>query len=371
MRILHLIQCTNLGGMEQTTLQRMVGLTSLGHQCKVLSLNPLGALSPQLRRHDIKAEGLTYKGRGGWRSLPALYRKLRHCPADAILMTGHNLGATLALPSVPRNRRVLSIHFHHTGVLPDWQWRLIYRAACSRFRAITFPTDFIRYEAEKIYPPVAGLAVTLPNPFVIPPLPSRSEKEQARRDLGIPDGVFVVGNAGWLVERKRFDVFLCVVGRLANRPAPVLGLIAGDGPKKAELQSLALSLGIADRVRWLGWQDDLRKFYLALDVLVFNSDWDALGRTPLEALALGTPMVASVTHGGLAEVIDRDSYGYLTSTHDVDWLSARAWDILANPGLAGSTVEAARSRIVEYCNPKRDLDRLAQLLELNERPSHE
>jgi glycosyltransferase involved in cell wall biosynthesis len=118
-------------------------------------------------------------------------------------------------------------------------------------------------------------------------------------------------------------------------------------------------------VRWLGWQEDLRNFYLALDLLIFNSDWDALGRTPIEALAFGTPLVASVEHGGIGEVINHDRYGYLTSKHDIDWLSARAWELLANPALANSTAVAARSRIAEYCSPQGDLDRVVQLLDLN------
>jgi glycosyltransferase involved in cell wall biosynthesis len=365
MKILHLIQCTNLGGMERTTLERMCQLQNLGHECMVLSLNPLGALGPLLEQHAIPAEGLEYRGRGGWRSFPELRRKLNASSADALLMTGHNLLASLALGDLAIDRRVLSIHFHHEGVCPDWQWRLIYKTACTRFQTITFATDFIRKEAERIYPPVAKRAVTLPNPFAVPPAPSASDRALARTQLGIPDHAFVIGNAGWLIQRKRFDILLRVAAELLKHDQSALCVIAGDGPLRAELEALSQSLGIAGQVRWLGWQKDLRDFYLSLDVLVFNSDWDALGRTPVEALALGTPVVASVEKGGLVELICDDRFGFLTDRHDIPWMIAKLLELRNDAALKESIVSAARAHIAEKYSPVEDGKKLADLLGLD------
>jgi glycosyltransferase involved in cell wall biosynthesis len=365
MRILHLMQCTNLGGMEQATLERIRQLQNLGHQCSVLSLNPLGALRPLLEQHSIPAEGLVYRGRGGWRSFLPLRQKLKTIPADALLMTGHNLLATLALGDLAVDRRVLSIHFHHQGVCPNWQWQLIYKAACSRFQAIAFATDFIRKEAECIYPPVAGRAVTLPNPFAVPPAPTAMDRALARAQLGIPEGAFVIGNAGWLIQRKRFDVLLRVTQELMKQDPSAICIIAGDGPLRAELETLSQSLGIASQVRWLGWQNDLRNFYLSLDVLVFNSDWDALGRTPVEALALGAPVIASVKNGGLAEVIRDDRFGFLTDRHDIAWMNSKLLQLRSDPALKASIASAARAHIAETYCPIQDAERLSHLLNVN------
>jgi glycosyltransferase involved in cell wall biosynthesis len=365
MRILHMMQCTNLGGMEQATLERIRQLQHLGHECTVLSLNPLGALGPLLERHSIPAEGLAYQGQGGWRSFPQLRQKLKTISADALLMTGHNLSATLALGDLAINRRVLSIHFHHEGVCPNWQWRLIYKAACNRFQAITFATDFIRGEAERIYPPVAKLAMTLPNPFAVPPAPTAMDRKLARAQLGIPDGAFVIGNAGWLIQRKRFDVLLRVTSELMKHDHAALCVIAGDGPLRAELETLSRTLGVANQVKWLGWQDDLRNFYLSVDVLVFNSDWDALGRTPVEALALGTPVVASVENGGLAEVIRDDRFGFLTSHHDIAWMNSKLLKLRSDAALKESITSFARAHIAETFCPIQDAQKLVHLLSAN------
>jgi glycosyltransferase involved in cell wall biosynthesis len=365
MKILHLMQCTNLGGMEQATLERIRQLQHLGHECSVLSLNPLGALGPLLERHSIPAEGLAYRGRGGWRSFPELRQKLKSISTDALLMTGHNLSATLALGDLAIDRRVLSIHFHHEGVCPNWQWRLIYQAACNRFRTIAFATDFIREEAERIYPPVATRAITLPNPFAVPPAPTAADRSLARARLGIPGHAFVIGNAGWLIQRKRFDVLLRVTGELTKHDSSALCLVAGDGPLRAELETLSRTLGIASQVRWLGWQDDLRDFYLTVDVLVFNSDWDALGRTPVEALALGTPVVASVENGGLGEVIRDDRFGFLTNHHDIAWMNSKLLMLRSDKVLKESIVSAARTHIAQTCCPIQDAQKLVHLLSVN------
>ncbi len=159
MKILNLIQCANLGGMEQASLRLMRGLTEQGDDVRLLSLNPIGRLGPLLVEAKIPHEGLPYLGKGGWRSIRLLKSRLNEIQADGQIMAGHHLLAGLALGDFCRGHRILAIHFHHTGVAARWKWQMIYRIACKRFDAITFPCDFIRREAESIYPQVARLRI--------------------------------------------------------------------------------------------------------------------------------------------------------------------------------------------------------------------
>jgi glycosyltransferase involved in cell wall biosynthesis len=351
MKILNIMQCTNLGGMEQASLRLMAGLQHRGHTCRVLSLNPLGALAPLLVGQGIAAQGLPYAGKGGWRSFPALRRALRGAQADALVMTGHNLLAMLALGGVARSQRVLAMHFHHTGVKPAWQWRLIYRLACRRFQAVTFPSDFVRKEAEALYPALASISQTVRNPIPLPDLPSAADRLTAREKLGLPGAALIVGNAGWLIGRKRFDVFLQVARRVIEQVPGAIFLIAGDGPEKDSLQLLARELGISGNVRWLGWQQDLGAFYHSLDLLLFNSDWDAMGLTPLEAMSYGIPVVASVVNGGLREVINSAEVGFLLPVHDLQSLAQQTVSLLQ--GAERRTVGLrGRSRIAEIGSPE-------------------
>jgi glycosyltransferase involved in cell wall biosynthesis len=348
--------------MEQANLVRLAGLQQLGHHCELISLNPLGALGPLLERRRIPARGLPYRGVGGWRSFGAMYGGFRNVRADAIIMTGHNLVASVALGGLCGNRRLLAIDFHHSGVKSAAHWRLIYRIARRQFRAVTFPTNFVRQEAESLYPPIAEISHTLHDPVEIPDLPDEEARSAARSILGIPDDVPVIGNAGWLIPRKRFDVFLQTARRILDSSPKALFVIAGDGPERENLMRLADSLGLTGHVKWLGWQENLQQFYLALNVLLFNSDWDALGRTPLEAISLGVPVVASVANGGLSEILDREEYGFVTSTHDVDWLAEKVEVFVRNPERARAAALNGRDHLTRTSAPLLHAQQMAMLL---------
>ena len=350
MKILHIIQCTNLGGMERVALSITKGLQDRGHPCRWVSLNPLGGLKPLLEQSNIPSLGLPYRGPWGALSFPAMRRAFRSEPRDAVIMTGPNLTAMLALGRRQGEPRMLAVHFHHTGVKPRWQWRAIYALALSRFQVITFPSDFIRREAEEIYPPVAAISKTVRNPVEVPPLPSRAERFAARERLGIPRDVAVIGNAGWLIPRKRFNVYLRVAAQVAAGIPEAIFLIAGDGPERQPLERLAQELGIEHRVRWMGWQTDLTDFYRALDVLLFNSDWDAFPTTPLEAMSYAVPVVASLLHGGLGEIISSPAHGFLLGRHDVTVLAEQVKRLLAAPEPVAT---GGRQRIREMLSPER------------------
>lgn len=365
MKILNLIQCTNLGGMEQASLRLMRGLMEQGHSVQLLSLNPVGRLGPLLVEARIPHEGLPYLGKGGWRSYGLLKKKLKTIHADALIMTGHHLLGSLALGDFCKGRRVLAIHFHHEGVKSRWQWQMIYRIACSRFDAVTFPCDFIRNEAQRIYPPVARLAHTVRNPLNIPALAAPNEKMEARKALNLPVDRPLVGNAGWLIQRKRFDVFLRTARKILDRNPDVLFAIAGSGEEEQSLKRLADDLGIAGKIRWLGWQREMSRFHKAIDVLLFNSDWDALPTTPLEAMSFGVPAVCSAIHSGLGEIIDSPEVGFLLSEHDTDALASRVLDLLAHPGEATAIGLAGRGHLEKVCEPGPIVDWHVQALSGN------
>jgi len=362
-QILHIMQCANLGGMERSTLEMMSALGALGCSNRLVSLNPIGGLGPLLDERGIPAVGLSYRGPAGMLSIPAMAQEFRRDPkSDGVVMTGPNLAAFLALTGLDCKNRLLFVHYHHAGVKSRSEWRLIYAAAMRLFPRIAFCSDFIRAEAEEIYPPLRQISVTKYNPYELPPRPTAEQRAAARRALSIPDGMLVVGNAGWLIQRKRWDVFLRTAAKIKAQRHDVLFLVCGDGPLREELKEQSRALGLGDRVRWLGWQEDLTAFYLILDVLLFNSDWDAAPRTPLEAGAYETPSVASVLHGGLRELISSEQVGFLLDRHDEDWLAEKTLNLLGRPDLRRDMGIACRKVLAERHDPKHNAMEVLQLL---------
>jgi glycosyltransferase involved in cell wall biosynthesis len=276
------------------------------------------------------------------------------------MMTGHHLLTISALSLVDVRRRILAIHYHHQRVKPRWQWKLIYALAVRQFSAITFPSQYVRQEAVAIHSAVEAISEVVRNPIAVAEVTSEIDRQVARQSLELPPQAEVVGSAGWLIPRKRVDVFLRVAARVAEERPRALFVIAGDGPERARLVRLAKDLGLGKRLRWLGWLSEMSNFYRSLNVLLFNSDWDAFPTTPLEAMAHGVPLVASLVHGGLGEVVENGRSGILLNRHDVDALRKA---VLGSLGIDGATMGlAGRRRVQELCDSDTPVGRMEQLL---------
>lgn len=364
MRILHLMQCANLGGMEQSTLHRMRSLKARGHELQFISLNPLGQLGPLLTESDIPATGLEYKGRYGWRSFHRLRSLLRARGYDAVLMSGHNIMASLALSGVVCSKKLLFVHYHHfEGDRRDTvRWRIVYSVADRVFDHMFFCSEYIRQEALSLKPSLADKSTALANPFPLPPEPSAQTRVAARARLGLSPAAHVIGNAGWLVERKRFDVFLRVARHVCEVHPEAQIVIAGDGPLRASLEALALDLGLHRNIRFLGWLPNLEDFYLSLDVMLFNSDFDALGRTPVEAASYCVPIVASVLRGGLREAFPSEDDAMVLDQHDIPALARAILELLASPEARRMRGIRARQSVARYGDPSKHTDIIEDFL---------
>jgi glycosyltransferase involved in cell wall biosynthesis len=199
--------------------------------------------------------------------------------------------------------------------------------------------------------------VTVRNPLPLPERLAPSMQQSAREALGLPSRAKIVGNAGWLIPRKRFDVFVAVAARIIAKDNSFHFVIAGDGSERPALEAKAAALGIASHVTWLGWQDNMEKFYRALDVLLFNTDFDAYATTPVEAMAHEVPVVVSAIEGGLSEAISHMEHGFIINRHDIDALAEAVFVAAGDQGREHAL--AGRRRIEQLAAP----DAIAQQIE--------
>jgi glycosyltransferase involved in cell wall biosynthesis len=162
----------------------------------------------------------------------------------------------------------------------------------------------------------------------------------------------VVGNAGWLIKRKRFDVFLRTAKKIQAVLPNACFVICGDGPEEQSLRELAIELGIASVVRFEGWISDLSDYYRAFDVLLFNSDFDTLPCAPMEAASYGCPTVASLQYGGLSEFIVHGMNGFLFTDHDTEALAKAILALANDESFAKRLRCAARQRLQTHFSPK-------------------
>lgn len=125
-----------------------------------------------------------------------------------------------------------------------------------------------------------------------------------RQELDIRADQFLIGTVARLAVQKRIDRLLEVTSQLPD----VFCIIAGDGTRRDELAEKTRSLGIEERVRFLGNRDDVGDVFAALDVFVITSDTEGLSNSMLEAMSYGLPIV-STDVSGAEDALSADEHG--------------------------------------------------------------
>jgi glycosyltransferase involved in cell wall biosynthesis len=159
-----------------------------------------------------------------------------------------------------------------------------------------------------------------------------------RAGLATPVDATVLLTLSRLHEKKGLDILLA---SLAGLPG-CIAWIAGDGPLEADLKALAARLGVADRVRFLGWRTDRGALLAAADICVLPSRWEPFGTVMLEAWAAGTALVAAASQGPAAFIAD-GANGLLVPVDDAPALTAAIGRLLHDSGLKARLIEQGRA----------------------------
>jgi glycosyltransferase involved in cell wall biosynthesis len=182
----------------------------------------------------------------------------------------------------------------------------------------------------------AGRVRCIPNFAAMPP----DAPPLDRASLDTPADVPLLLGMGRLHEAKAHDVSLTALAKL---PDAYLW-IAGVGPEEAKLKALAEALGVAGRVRFLGWRSDPSALYRAADVCVFPSRYEPLGNVVIQAWAHGLPVVAAESQGPKA-LINEGSDGLLTPIDDADALAEAVRRLVDTPLLRGRLAAEGLARV--------------------------
>lgn len=345
------------GGTEQATLNSIALLQEAGHSCRVLVVRPIGELAAELAARKIPFASLENPGPRGIWTFFQLRRWLRSWRPDAVILNGVDIDGMLAIGSVPvPAAKILISHdlmLHQTR--PQWYLRIVYLVSRWVFQRLLFCSDALRRDAVRLSPAIAPCSVTLHNTW--PELHAAAAQPQRdRKAFGLPEDVFLVGTAGRLAPGKRVDLLI----EMAVQMPEVHFAIAGDGPLMVELQALARQRGVAERMHWLGWVDDLLPFLAALDVFTMSSDTEAFGLVAAEAMLVRVPVVASVLFGGLDELIDRPEYGVCLQEHDVPAMVSAIQAV--RQGQSPISPDAARHAVKTFMSAKTHQEKLLAAL---------
>lgn len=216
-------------------------------------------------------------------------------------------------------------------------------------------SEQIATHLRSIAPRYADRIETLHAPVGEAPLVMRS-RDEVRRELGLDADRKLVVTVSRLAPQKALHVML---EALAKLPSEVFLAIVGSGPLEHELKARAATLGLDDRLAWLGFRSDAGDYIAAADVMCLSSVWEAVALAAQEAVLLGIPVV-STDVGGMGELLTDRHSGRLVPKGDSGALADALQEVLGSGSIAREYADNALKDLKERFSRDRMLARLSE-----------
>jgi glycosyltransferase involved in cell wall biosynthesis len=333
MRILHVIQELGTGGAERVAVSVAKGARSAGHE--VAAAGAPGAFAKEVPG-DVFELPLV---RRSIRRVPLAVRAVRHAIRAwrPDLLHCHNPTMALVASIATRRGRMVPGLITLQGV-PDED----YAATARVLRLAGFPVvacgpGVEQGLLERGLAPVA----TIVNSVSPPPRPA--DRAQLERSLPLPPSGPLVVSVGRLVPQKNHALAISAMSQVSDATLVVLG----DGPLRSELMERVRDHGLDGRVVLAGVRADARAIVGAADAFLLSSVWEGLPLVALEALAAGTPVVATAVRGVRELLVDGES-ALLAPPGDAQALGAALARVLADSALAERLSAAGRELVAGY-----------------------
>jgi len=182
------------------------------------------------------------------------------------------------------------------------------------------------------------------------------------------DGHIRIATTGRLVEKKGIEYGIRAIAKLAQVHSNIEYNIIGDGPLKEDFQNLIAELGVGSIVNLLGWKQqkeliqilDKSHILIAPSVTAADGNQDAPVNTLKEAMAMGLPVIGTF-HGGIPELIENGTSGFLVPERDGDTLAEKVSYLIEHPELWQSMGQAGRRRVEEKYDMHKLNDELVEI----------
>ena len=216
--------------------------------------------------------------------------------------------------------------------------------------------------------PVSRKLSVIHSPFDHPTrLPDREGARRAiLQTLGLHPDTRILGFFGNLIERKRPRVFIDAINAFCRMhpTIPVVGLMFGvpveDATADRTAETYARNLGIADKIRFMGYQTPIEPWMSGTEILLVPAVREPFGRTLIEAMLLGTPVVATDSGGNREAIVD-EMNGFLVPPDDPNAFVEPVYRLLADCTLRMRVAETARKAALARYSAAAHVKRISEL----------
>lgn len=345
MKIVHIVESLDVGGLEHTVLALAQAQHARGHSVAIICLWRRGALAAQAVAAGLAVQCCDKQSGLDLKALKALRGMLRQAAPD--VAHTHNAMAhyytALAALGLGLARLVSTRHGMGSRQLGARRERL-YRLALHRTEAAVSVCSAARarYVRHGVMP--QAKAVVVPNGIELSRFVPRSDQRaaQLRSELGLSAHAVLFGSVGRLHEAKRQRLLLQGLRRLLDAGVSAAMVIVGEGDQRAALESEINELGLQRHARLLGTRRDVHALLSGMDVFVLPSRTEGYSLALVEACASALPIIATQV-GGNAEIVAHDLTGLLVPRDDLDALTQAMARLAGNPPLRLLLGQAARA----------------------------
>jgi glycosyltransferase involved in cell wall biosynthesis len=375
MRIVHVIARLNVGGAALSVLELAAGQQRRGHDVVVVAGEiPPGEASmeyllPELGVNYLRLPALRREvsPRADLAAIGAIRHELQRRRPDVLHTHTSKAGTTgrVAALTVGGSRPACVVHTFHGHVLSGYFDPLRERAFRLIERGLAYSNDAVIAVSEEVRDDLVRFHVAPERKIVIVPYGFdldarvRSDAETRRRkraEAGIADDSFVIGWAGRLTAIKQPLDLVRTAAAVDNS----MLVIAGDGELRQDVEKLADQLGIADRLRILGYVEDMGSWYAAFDAFLLTSLNEGAPVVAIESQAASVPVVATDA-GGTRTVVDDGETGFVVPIGDVEALAERLNLLRDNPPLRERLGATAAARMRKRFSTARMVDDVEQV----------
>lgn len=356
-KILHLIETSGPGGAEKVLLS-LVDRLEKGSYQSIACLLKEGWLHAQLERRGVKTFiqplGAGFDIKWLTKFIPFLRREkvdLMHAHEFAMNAYGSIASALTGIPIVTT--------VHAKGYYwKNLRRRVAYRFVSKQSKMIAVSNDVAQFLCKSV-----GISndnvQTIYNGIETGVFRSNQEvRDQTRRELKITGEQLVIGAIGNLYPIKGHTYLVQAAATISKEIPNAVVLIAGRGQLLEKLQIEASQLGVEERIKFLGYREDVPALLQAVDIFVLPSLSEGLPLSALEAMAAGKPVVATQV-GGIPEVVINGETGFLVAAENDGALAEKLICLLKDPCLAQQLGASGIQRVEERFT----LDRMVEKYE--------